>query len=127
MVMLLKFLKEAVKEIAGHGGNHKEGGNFQQNNGNVDAGVCHAGDNGQGNNAEHVVDDGGAENGVACLGVELAHFLQGLDRDADGGSGQHNADKYILQERGGQPRFGGPVIEEKRQPCPATQRHNHAD
>ena len=56
------------------------------------------GDNGESHDAQHVVNQGRAQDGIARTGGELAQFLQGFDRDADRGSGQDHADEQILKE-----------------------------
>ena len=55
----------------------------------VGLGILEADDESQHDDADDIVDDGGAEDGGAHLALELPHLLQGLHRDADAG-GRHD-------------------------------------
>ena len=81
-----------------HHTDSEKGCDLQQDHQHIGAGARHTGDNGKGHDAQHVVDDGGAQNGVARTGGQLPNLLQSLYRDADGGGGQDHADKDVLQE-----------------------------
>lgn len=63
-----------------------------------DGRVLKADDEGEQQDAEHVVDDRGTENGGAHLALELAHFPESFHRDAHRGGGDDGADEHRLEE-----------------------------
>ncbi len=67
---------------------------------NVDRAALHqAQHDGQHDQAEHVVDNRGADQDLALPGVELADVLQHLDRDRDAGGSQRRAHQECLVVR----------------------------
>ena len=63
-----------------------------------DGRVLKADDEGEQQDAEHVVDDRGTENGGAHLALELAHFPESFHRNAHRGGGDDGADEHRLEE-----------------------------
>ena len=84
----------------------------------------HAADDGQRDQAQHIVDQRRRQDGVAHLGLQLAQLLERLHRDAHGGGGEDGADEHRLQEAGvhDHPHAGG----EDRQSRAQGQRDEHA-
>ena len=64
---------------------------------NLNIRIGKAGYDSQSNDAENIVDDGGAEDRCADASFELAHFLERLDSDRNRGSCQNNADEDCLE------------------------------
>ena len=62
------------------------------------AAAADAGQQAQGHNAHHIVNDGGAENGGARTGAQLAQLAQRLHRDADAGGGKNAPDKQGVEQ-----------------------------
>ena len=118
-----------IEQEPGHRHKDEEAQNLQQHHPDAHAGIGHAADDGQGDDAQHVIDDGSAQNGVARAGFQLAQLLQGLHGDAHRGGGEDNADEHVLQEhRGGGVRFDDPgLVEEIGQGKAAANGHQHAD
>ena len=79
----------------------------------------------EGNQAQHIVDQCGGQDGVAYLGLQLAHFLERLHRDADGGGRQDRADEHILQQAVAFDQADGSSRPTPR-PVPISQGHDHA-
>ena len=90
--------EQAVGGIADHAGEDEEADDLQQDEQDAVTAAGKAADEGEGNQTEHVVDQRGGEDGVADLRLELAHFLERFDRDADGGGRQDRADEDILEQ-----------------------------
>ena len=53
---------------------------------------------GQNDDADHVVDDGGAQNGGTDPALQPAHFTKRLHSNADGGGRHNDADKHRFKE-----------------------------
>ena len=69
------FGVEFIEQEPGHTGKDKEAQDPQQDDGDVYGGIRHAADDRQGDNAQNVVNNSGAQNGVAGTGFQLAQFL----------------------------------------------------
>ena len=79
-------------------GKDKEARRLQKSRADASAAVKTR-DDAQNDNADHVVDDGGAEHRRSRMGIELAQLTQGLDRDADARRGKNTADKQRIQQK----------------------------
>ena len=79
-------------------GKDKEARRLQKSRADASAAVKTR-DDAQNDNADHVVDDGGAEHRRSRMGIELAQLTQGLDRDTDARCGKDTADKQRIQEK----------------------------
>ena len=111
-------------EEGDHSGEHEEQHDLQQHQGDAVLSAGQATDDGQGNQAQHVVDQSRRQNGVAHLGIQLADLLQCLHCDADGSCSKDGADEHILQKSAGL-NHAGPVCEH-RQTCAQHQWDDHA-
>ena len=89
-----KFVKQITEKTT----DGKKSNNLCEDQQDVDRGVCHTGNNSQGNNTEDIVDDCRAEDGVARLSVQLANFLERFNGNADRSSRENNADENILEQ-----------------------------
>ena len=116
--------EELVGEEGDHSGEHEEQHDLQQHQGDAVLSAGQATDDGQGNQAQHVVDQSRRQNGVAHLGIQLADLLQCLHCDADGSCSKDGADEHILQKSAGL-NHAGPVCEH-RQTCAQHQWDDHA-
>ncbi len=87
-----------MQEYAQDQGHNEKRHDFQQDGDDVHTLIRQAGDEGEGHDTQDVVDKGGAQNGVARAGGELAHLPEGLHRDAHRGGGEDDADKDVFQK-----------------------------
>ena len=90
--------EQPVGSIASCGGKDKETHDLCQHQQDAFSATGHAADQGQGDQTQHIVDEGGGQDGIARLGLQLSHLLQCFNSDADGGGGEDRAHKYVLQE-----------------------------
>ena len=58
-----------------------------------------ADDNGEGDDAQDIVNDGCTQDGVSGTGIQCAQLFQRLNGDADRSCSQHNADEDVLPEQ----------------------------
>ena len=79
-----------------HARKHKEEHDFDQHHHNVCIAARHGGNQGQAHQAQHVVNEGRRQNGVARLCGQLADLTQRLHGNAHGGGGQHGAQEQAL-------------------------------
>lgn len=114
-------LHQPVHDDPHHHADGEEGHDLHQNQQHVGAGARQAGDDGEGYDAQHVVNDGGAQDGVARTGGQLADLLQGLHGNAHRSGGEDHADEDVLQEG------VAPLVEQGGQHKAAGQGDQHAD
>ena len=107
-----------------NGHEHEEQQNLQQDHPHVYRVPGHAGDDGEDDQAQHVVDEGRRQDGVAHPGIQLAQLLEGLYSDGHGGGGEDGADEDMLQHHGGIALTRG---EQEAQGRAHSERHQHAD
>ena len=86
--------------------------------------VLEADDKSQHNDADDIIDDGGAEDRGANLPLQLPHLLQGLHRNADAGSRHDDAGEHCFIESIRSP--GGHAVKAHIEQGAAQQRDEHA-
>ena len=80
---------------------HKDEEQYDFQKDHPDVHICagQACDDRQYDQAHHIVDQRGGQDGVAHLGVELADFFEGFHRDGNGSGGENGADEDVLQNQ----------------------------
>ena len=87
-------------------------------------GIPEADDEGQDDDADDVVNDGGTHNGGADFSTELSQFPEGRNRDADRGGSQYHADEDGPEELIA--ANGREAVEAGIEEIPADQRDKNA-
>ena len=78
---------------------NKECNDFEQNNQKVC--ICrttNAGNDGQSNQTENVIDQRSSKNGITNNGVEFSHLFECFNSDGNRSRSQNNTNKYILNK-----------------------------
>ncbi len=79
-------------------GADKKQRDFQQDQQQIGPAPGHTGHKGEGHQPQHVVDQGGGQNGAPHPGVQPSQLLEGLHRNAHRGSGEYGAQKDVFQQ-----------------------------
>lgn len=95
-IFFIKALEYPVENQPYHDSHDKEENRVQYNLSRIGVGTLEADNEGQHNNADNIVDYGGAENGSTYPSLELSHLFKRLHRNADAGGSHNHADKHRL-------------------------------
>ena len=87
-----------VEKKSAHDRYRKEGDGLDNDHQRVRIRALEADDEGQDNDTDHVVNNGGADDGGAYLTLDLTQFLQRGDGDADAGRRHNRTDEDRLIE-----------------------------
>ena len=79
-------------------GKQQEQHSAQQHRERPYRGILKPNDNGEHNDADDVIDDGGADDGGAHPAAQMTHFPEGLHRNGNRGSGHDGADVNRMKE-----------------------------
>lgn len=94
-------LKDLVHQITDHPGEEEKQPCICQNLDRRGRRVLKACDHRQNDDAQHIVNDGGGEDGGPHPGLEMPQFPQGLDGDGHRGGGQNTAHEQRVVKRVG--------------------------
>ena len=125
------MLKDGIKVGEKTGADSPDGGGEQQKQHGAqqdgqrpDRGILEADDDGEHDDADDVIDDGGADDGGADPSPQVAHFPQGLHRNGDRGGGHDGADVDGVQELAA---AGSDAVIDAEQNRPEEKRDKDAD
>ena len=100
MLVIVPF-EYLVNDDAENDGQREEGEGAKKHACHIRVGLFEADHHGEDDDADHVVDDGGAHDGLSQLSLKLAQLTQGLYGDADGGCREDRSDEDRTVERFG--------------------------